>query len=79
MNATGGGGWNRFENNDTHLRFLLAPLPDIIGGANHFGAWSSGWAGAPCLWDAIREVPWTSTSRDKAGIGHRVGLKSRRA
>ena len=44
MNATGGGGWNRFENNDTHLRFLLAPLPDIIGGANHFGAWSSGWA-----------------------------------
>lgn len=44
MNPAGGGGWNRFENNDTHLRFLLAPFPEMIGGFNHFGAWGSGWA-----------------------------------
>ena len=40
----GGGGWNRFENNDLHMSFELAPLPCIQGGANHFGSHLSGWA-----------------------------------
>lgn len=44
MQPEGGGGWNRFEHNDTHMRFQWAPIPAIIGGANHFGDAYSDWA-----------------------------------
>lgn len=44
MNPMSGGGWNRFEDNDTHLRFIQSPVPDWLGGINHFGNWGSSWA-----------------------------------
>ena len=44
MTASEGGGWNQFENNDVHLRFLHAPIPLWIDGANVFGNWGSAWA-----------------------------------
>lgn len=40
----GGGGWNRFDNNDVHMTFHQAQLPAIQNGANHFGNFYSGWA-----------------------------------
>ena len=39
-----GGGWNRFEHNEAHLRLAMSPLPSLLHGANHFGVWSSHWA-----------------------------------
>ena len=44
MTPAEGGGWNQFENNDVHLRFLQAPVPLWIDGANLFGNWGSAWA-----------------------------------
>ena len=44
MTPSEGGGWNQFENNDVHLRFLQAPIPLWIGGANLFANWGSAWA-----------------------------------
>lgn len=44
MTPEGGGGWNLFDHNDEHMRFLLAPPPEMQGGANHFGDHYSGWA-----------------------------------
>lgn len=44
MRPEGGGGWNLFEDNDVHLKFLQAPFPELAGGANHFGQPYSGWA-----------------------------------
>lgn len=44
MRPEGGGGWNRFEDNDVHLKFQQAPFPELMGGANHFGHPYSGWA-----------------------------------
>lgn len=39
MNGPSGGN-NRFEENDVHLRFELAPPPLLSGGTNEFGAYS---------------------------------------
>ena len=43
MTPLQGGGWNRFEDNDVHLRFNQAPLPLWSDGANFFGNWGSAW------------------------------------
>ena len=44
MTPSEGGGWNQFENNDVHLRFVQAPIPLWIDGGNLFGNWGSDWA-----------------------------------
>ena len=44
MTPEQGGGWNRFESNDAHMRFIQSPLPQLWQGANHFGTWGSHWA-----------------------------------
>ena len=43
MTPLHGGGWNRFEDNDVHLRFDQAPIPLWSQGANFFGNWGSAW------------------------------------
>ena len=43
MTPTQGGGWNRFQDNDVHLRFNQAPVPLWNDGANFFGNWGSAW------------------------------------
>lgn len=44
MQPEGGGGWNSFEYNDVHMKFLQSPFPELVQGANHFGQPYSGWA-----------------------------------
>lgn len=43
MTPLHGGGRNRFEDNDVHLRFNQAPVPLWSQGANFFGNWGSAW------------------------------------
>lgn len=44
MTPEGGGGWNQFHDNDTHIRFIQALGLHCVDGHNHFGNWMSAWA-----------------------------------
>ena len=86
MRPEGGGGWNLFEDNDVHLKFLQAPFPELAGGANHFGQPYSGWAtgsiNTPCngggLDWVINGQSWDWPSGLAADSKWALGLESRR-